>query len=116
MENLTTLHWILAYAGALIYVLSKLQENSEIKGYAIGCYVKKNLASTLATIIMIPVCLLIISENFEQTLPINNLTAVLCGWQTNSIFKSLMMMGRKRLGAVEPPPPPTVEVTPPDAT
>lgn len=99
--ELTTLHWILAYSGALIYVLLKIQELSREKEYKFGSYLKKHWASTIATAIMIPVCLLILSENFADVLPINNLTAVLVGYQTNQVFRSMMSLGKKKYNIEE---------------
>lgn len=96
MENLTTLHWLLVYAGALIYVLLKIQELNREKEYKFCDYLKKHWASTIATILMIPVCMLILSDNFEDVLPINNLTAVLVGYQTNQVFRSMMSLGKKK--------------------
>lgn len=99
--TLTPLHWLLAYAGALIYVLLKIQELNREKEFKFGDYLKKHWASTLATVVMIPVCLLILSENFSDVLPINNLTAVLCGYQTNQVFRSIMSLGKKKYNVEE---------------
>jgi divalent metal cation (Fe/Co/Zn/Cd) transporter len=90
------MHWALAFAGALIYVLLKIQELNTDKNYKFGDYLKKHWASTVATIIMIPVALLILSENFPDILPINNITATLVGYQTNSIFKTIMGAGANK--------------------
>lgn len=94
--SLTPLHWILAFAGAVIYVLLKIQELSADKSYKFGDYLKKHWASTIATALMIPVLLLVLTENFDKTLPINNVTAVLVGYQTNSIFRTVMGAGAKK--------------------
>jgi len=94
--TLTPLHWVLAFAGAFIYVLLKIQEMNSEKGYKFGGYLKKYWASTLATIVMIPVSLLILSENFPDILPINNITATLVGYQTNSMFKTIMGAGANK--------------------
>ena len=40
MTTLTTLHWILAYSGAVIYVLLKIQELSKDAKYEFGNYLK----------------------------------------------------------------------------
>jgi len=94
--ELTALHWILAFAGAFIYVLLKIQEKTADKTYKFGDYLKKNWASTGATIIMIPVLLLIMADNFADILPINNITAVLVGYQTNSMFRTVMTAGKNK--------------------
>ena len=100
--ELTAMHWILAFAGAFIYVLLKIQEMNGEAGYKFGDYLKKHWASTIATIIMIPVSLLILSENFPDILPINNITATLVGYQTNSMFKTLMSAGANKFIKKEP--------------
>jgi len=101
MTALGTLHWVLAYAGALIYVLLKVQELSVDRKYKFSNYLKAHWPSTLASAIMIPVLLLILSENLTDLLPINNLTAVLVGYQTNQIFRSLISMGKKKYNVDE---------------
>jgi len=94
--HLTPMHWILAFAGALIYVLLKIQEMNGQSGYKFGDYFRKYWASTIATVVMIPVSLLILSENFPDILPINNITATLVGYQTNSMFKTIMGAGANK--------------------
>lgn len=96
MEQIESIHWALAFAGMAIYILLKVQEKSKEKDYKFGNYFKDHLASTIATLIMIPVLLLILSENFSDTLPINNVTATLVGYQTNSIFKTVMGATKKK--------------------
>jgi hypothetical protein len=98
---LTPMHWILAFSGAVIYVLLKIQELSSNKGYKFGGYLKNHWASTIATVLMIPILLIILSENFEDILPINNVTAVLVGYQTNSIFRTVMGAGAKKFAKKE---------------
>lgn len=99
--TLTPLHWVLAYAGALIYVLLKIHELNRHQEYKLGDYLKKHWASTIATAVMIPVSMLILSENFADVLPINNLTAALTGYQTNQVFRSLMSLGKKKYNLEE---------------
>lgn len=106
IHEITMLHWLLAYAGSFIYIMLKIQELSEIKGYQFGAYVKSHLASTVATIVMIPVCMLILHDSFNSTLPINNLTSVIIGYQTNQIFKSIMSIGKKKFNTPSDEQPP----------
>ena len=96
VHDISMLQWLLAYAGAFIYVMIKIQEISNIKGYQVGTYVKRHWASTVATLVMIPVCMLILNENLTDRLPINNLTSVLVGYQTNQVFRSMMSIGGKK--------------------
>jgi hypothetical protein len=97
IHEITVLQWALAYAGSFIYIMVKIQELNDLDTFEIGKYVKKFWASTLATAAMIPVCMLILHENFADLLPVNNLTSVLVGYQTNQVFKSFMNIGGKRL-------------------
>lgn len=91
MNNLTVLHWVIAYTTAIIYVLLKISElKTQNPNYQFGDYLKKHWASTIATALMLPVILLIAAEDLPDILPINNITAALAGWQTNSLFKTVM--------------------------
>lgn len=92
------MHWILAFDGALIHVLLKVQEVTQDKKYVFGTYFKKNWASLVATAIMIPVLLIVLSDtSLSEILPINHVTALLAGYQTNSLFKSVIGIGKKRM-------------------
>lgn len=96
MEKLDALHWVLAFAGALIHILLKVQEMSN-GGYLLATYLKKNWAHIVASAIMIPVILVVLSETtLGDVLPINHLTALLAGYQTNSIFKTLIGLGKSK--------------------
>lgn len=94
--QLTAMHWLLAYGSAFIYVLLKINELNQDQNYMVGSYIKKYWASTLATAIMIPISLIVLADNFPDILPINNITACLCGWQTNSMFRTLMNLGKRK--------------------
>ncbi len=95
--ELTPLHWIIAYATVLIYILMTVQELKEQNSnYKLWDYFKKYWASSLATALMLPIILLIAAENFADILPINNVTAALAGWNTNSMFKKLMGAASKK--------------------
>ncbi len=97
-ENLTTMHFLLAYAGMLIHLLFKLAKISKSPTFGFKTFLKTNIFSMIATFISIPVILIMASdEAIKDTLPINNVTAVLAGWQTISTFKNLMgMFGKKQ--------------------
>lgn len=93
LENIgvSSLHLILAYVGMLLHMLVKLSELNEQNGFNIISYAKKNIYTIVASIIMIPVLLILSADtSLKDVLPINNVTAVLAGWQTQSVFKSLM--------------------------
>jgi len=98
MQTLTTLNWILAFAGAAIHVLLKIAEKQKEPDYVFGEYIKKNLFTMIAVVLMIPVILLVVADSFDSsTLPLNNFTCVLAGYQTQSTFKTLIGIGTSRI-------------------
>ena len=96
-DGLTMQHLILAYAGMIIHVLFKLAKISKARDFNIKTFLKQNIFSMAATFLSIPVILIMATDPaIKDTLPINNVTAVLAGWQTNSTFKNLMgLFGKK---------------------
>lgn len=103
IEGLTMMHVILAYAGMLIHVLLKLGKLSKRPEFSIKIFIQQNLFSMAATFLSIPVILIMAADPaIKDTLPINNVTAVLAGWQTNSTFKNLMSLFNKKSKADEP--------------
>jgi hypothetical protein len=103
ISQISPQHLILAYAGMILHILMKLSELSKTPDFTVGSYIKKNIFTMIATFIMIPVLLIMAKdEAIKDTLPINNVTAVLAGWQTNSLFKTVMgLFGKK--GKVDSP-------------
>ena len=82
---------LLAYTGMLLYILMKLSELSKSPDFTAKSFFKNNIYSLIATVIMIPLILIMAKTDLvKDTLPINNVTAVLAGWQTNSVYKSIM--------------------------
>lgn len=91
------MHLLLAYAGMTIHILFKLAKISKRKGFSFKRFVKENFFSMAATFLSIPVILLMATDPVvSEILPINNVTAVLAGWQTNSTFKNLMGLFEKK--------------------
>tara|TARA_R110000751_G_scaffold16709_1_gene52603 strand:- start:299 stop:625 length:327 start_codon:yes stop_codon:yes gene_type:complete len=85
------LHLVLAYTGMIIHVLMKLGELDKGSDFDIKGFIKKNKWQMIASVLMIPVLLLMATDSsMSEILPLNNVTAVLAGWQTNSTFKALM--------------------------
>lgn len=96
--SIEPLHLALAYVGMLLHILTKLAELSKTEGFTLPSYVKKNIYTMIASIIMIPVLLIIATDSsMKDILPINNVTSVLAGWQTQSVFKSLMTMFQSKV-------------------
>jgi len=87
-------HIILAYVGVLLHILVKLAElKKQDHKFTLKSYCKSNIYTILATAIMVPLLLILSTDtSLKDVLPINNVTAVLAGWQTQSVFKSLMSM------------------------
>lgn len=97
MEKLETIHYLLAYAGMIIYTLMKLQEKSKEKGFTCNGWIRKMILPTIISSISIPVILIVATDTaLEQLLPINYLTAVLAGAQTSSTFKWVVSVGKKK--------------------
>jgi hypothetical protein len=95
MIQIDGLTWILAFSGAAIHILLKIQELGD--GFNFKGYVAKNWASFAATIIMIPTILIVLSDSpIGDMLPLNHITALLAGYQTNSLFKTLIDVGKSR--------------------
>ena len=90
------LHWghlLLACGGMAIHVLLKLAALSYKE------YFKKYKFNMLASLLMIPLLLLMVTDtSLSDVMPLNNVTAVLAGYQTNSVFKALMGIYTKKLG------------------
>lgn len=90
-------YYALAYAGMVLHILTKLAELTKEKKFSFRQYIKKNIFNILATFIMIPILLIISTDtSLKDILPINYVTAVLAGWQTQSLFRTLMLMAGNR--------------------
>ena len=94
-EHANPLHWLVAYAGALIHLLLKLAEHRKEAGFTFGGWAKENLLHTIINIISIPVVLILMGDPaVQQYLPLTYPTALLAGWQTQSMLKSLVAIGK----------------------
>lgn len=99
IEGLNALHFLLAYAGMVLYLLAKLAEVFPKEDFQASKFIKENIITTIISVIGIPVLLVIATDSsLQDILPINNVTAVLCGWQTQSLFKSVFSMVSNRRG------------------
>ena len=97
-EGIDPIHWVLAYAGMFIHILLKVADLNQTPDFSIKSHVKKNIYTIIASLIMIPVLLIVLTDtSLKEVLPINKVTAVLAGYQTQSIFKSLMNMYQSRI-------------------
>lgn len=90
IEGLDPVHFLLAYAGMLISLLGRLAKVFNRPEFTAKIFFRTNIIPTLISIIGIPVLLIIATDPIvKSTLPINYLTAMLVGLQTQSFFKTL---------------------------
>lgn len=96
------IHFIMAYAGFIIHALLKLAALKKTKSFSFFRYVQQNIFSLLATIITIPVLLIVSTDPvISEMLPLNLVTATLAGWQTNSTFAGIMAIYARRIKTEE---------------
>ena len=94
IENLTPLHWVLAYTGLLVHVFMKI---ANCKGNIRGCLTRKFIMTSIASILIIPAILLICTDTgMKDLLPINYLTAFLSGYQTQSMIANISALTKKQ--------------------
>lgn len=110
------IHFLLAYAGMIVHILSKMDLLSGAKEFSLKAHVKKNIYSILASLIMIPILLIMATDaSIKELLPINKVTAVIAGAQTQSIFNSLLNVYAKKRGLTTTTTTTNDNPTPPDA-
>lgn len=96
--NIDIIHWLLAYAGMAIHILLKVADLNQTPDFSIRSHIRKNIYTIMASVIMIPVLLIVLSDDsLKDILPINKVTAVLAGYQTQSLFRSIMNMFGNRI-------------------
>lgn len=94
IQDLTIIHWFLAYAGLVVHVLMKL---SEIKGSFFQGIERKGVFTVLASIILIPIILIICTDSsMKEVLPINYVTAFLAGYQTQSFAQFISKVSKTK--------------------
>jgi hypothetical protein len=94
IEQLTILHWFLAYGGLVVHILLKL---SEIKGAFFKGIKRKEVFTFIASIIAIPITLIVCTDSImKDVLPINYVTAFLAGYQTQSFMRSMSKITTSR--------------------
>lgn len=97
--GLNAIHFLLAYAGMMIHILMKLAQVFPDPKFSFKDFARRNLITTIISIIGIPVLLVVSTDtSLSELLPINYVTAVLCGWQTQSLFKSLFELKDRKKG------------------
>lgn len=97
-SGIEPIYFILAYAGVILHILLKVADLNQNPDFKIKTYIKKNIYTIVATFIMIPIMLIILTDTtLSDILPINKVTAVLAGYQTQSVFKTIMNMFSSRV-------------------
>lgn len=93
LDNLTIVHWMLAYGGLWVHVLLKL---AEIKGDFFEGITRKDIFTLLSSILLIPIILTICTDYpMKDVLPINYVTAFLTGYQTQSMMRSISKLSAR---------------------
>lgn len=97
-SGLESIHFALGYAGLFLNILMKMGEGYPLPEFTFREFFKRNLFSILFSLVAIPVLLIVATDtSIHEFLPINKVTAVLAGWQTQSLFKSTFNMVSNRL-------------------
>jgi len=87
IEDLTVIHWFLAFAGLAVHVLMKL---GEVQGAFFANIKRKEVFTILASVILVPIILIVCTDSsVKEILPINYATAFLAGYQTQSFVRSI---------------------------
>lgn len=93
MPTFDILHLLLAYTGLLIHVILKI---AELPGSLFEGFTKKDGLVIFASALSIPVILLLCSDTvMKEFLPINNVTAFLAGYQTQSFLRTFSSFAKK---------------------
>ena len=72
--ELTLMHFLLAYVGLFIHLLGKLKSATKKNRFSKKIFIKDNFVNTLASVLLIPIILILLCEPaIKTTLPINNL-------------------------------------------
>lgn len=102
LENISATHWLLAFAGLLLHLLMKLEKARKKEGFTFGRFIQENIVSTIASVIIIPVCMIACDDPaVASQIPITYLTSIFLGYQSRSFFKGIMDVAKKRVGSSE---------------
>ena len=100
MENV--LLYIIAAGGLLLHIIFKL---AEFPGSLLSGWTKKDTLVTLASVIAIPLIMVILHDPlFENVMPLNKVTAFLIGYQTQSFIRAFAGIAGKKYFKTETEP------------
>jgi hypothetical protein len=89
-KMLDYLHFLIAYSGLVLHVLIKMQKAKSKGNFKMVIFFDTNWLPTLINLIAIPIILLVITDtSLQDILPINHVTALLVGYQTQSMLKTI---------------------------
>lgn len=92
--ELNPLHWLLAYGGLIVHILTKL---SEIEGDFFAGISRKSTLTTISSIVLIPIILIICTDtSMKDILPINYATSFLLGYQTQSFVQVISKFNKNK--------------------
>jgi accessory gene regulator protein AgrB len=91
IASINLAYLVLAYTGMLVHTLFKFGPIDEHPILHLSEHFKKRFYVIIATILSIPVLMIILSNEYLQTLfPLNYATSIILGAQAQSIFKKVM--------------------------
>ena len=95
IEDLTVIHWFLAYAGLVVHVFSKI---AETQGSIFRIFNRKEIFTVLSSIVLIPIILIICTDTgIKEQIPITYATSFLTGYSTESIVRTITKIGRNKI-------------------
>jgi len=92
------MHFFLAYAGMLIHLLMVIAKKKNQLGanFYMSVWLSENWIGMAANVVTIPVILIVSTDPVvAKLLPINYVTAVMAGFQTQTIFHTVFKPKKK---------------------
>lgn len=99
MENITLIQWFIAFSAMLVTFLRNLNvAKDSTNKFSIKAYFKAKWINMLSTAILLPIILLVCADPIlSDILPINNVTAFLAGYQTDSLCDSIVEISKNKI-------------------
>lgn len=91
-EGILFSHWLLAILGLVLYYLKIIAQGEELSIKEI--FNRTTIVTLISSVIFIPILFYVCSEpGMSDIIPINNLTAVIAGYQTQDMMTLLFNVG-----------------------
>jgi len=98
MEQITLIQWFIAFSAMLVRILKNINVAQEDNKFTFTSYFRKKGVAMLATLILLPVVLLVCTDSsLNQILPINNVTAFLAGFQTDWVCDAIVELSKAKI-------------------